>query len=47
MKKILWILILAFSLTIPVSATEWTAPEVEGEAGDYMPPKVDSFGDGI
>lgn len=47
MKKVFLIVLLLLCLTVPTSASEWTAPEVTGEASQRMPDRVDSFGEGI
>ncbi len=47
MKKFILLLILLALLAVPVSAMEFTAPEVPESAEEYMPPQPDSFGEGL
>lgn len=47
MSKILLVVILIFSLAIPASAAELTAPTVPQSGAEVMPEKTDSFGDGL
>lgn len=47
MSKILLVVILIFSLAIPASAAELTAPTVPQSGREVMPEKTDSFGDGL
>ena len=47
MSKILLVAILIFSLAIPASAAELTAPTVPQSGREVMPEKTDSFGDGL
>ena len=47
MKKLLIIVILLLQFAIPVSAMEFTAPEVTGQAGKYMPDETETFAQGI
>lgn len=47
MSKILLVAILIFSLAIPASAAELTAPTVPQSGAEVMPEKTDSFGDGL
>ena len=47
MSKFLLVVILIFSLAIPASAAELTAPTVPQSGREVMPEKTDSFGDGL
>lgn len=47
MRKLFIVLILLSAFVIPVSATEFTAPEVPPSGQEYMPNKIDSFGEGL
>lgn len=47
MRRLLILLVLIVLVAPPVSAFEYTAPEVTGEARKYMPEKVDSFSKGL
>ena len=47
MSKFLLVVILIFSLAIPSSAAELTAPTVPQSGREVMPEKTDSFGDGL
>ena len=47
MSKFLLVVILIFSLAIPASAAELTAPTVPQSGAEVMPEKTDSFGDGL
>lgn len=47
MKKCLILLTLVFLLAVPVSAMEFTAPQVPESAETLMPDTVDSFGEGL
>jgi len=46
MKKCLFMLMLAFVLAVPVSAAEYTAPQVP-DSGTAIMPETDSFSDGL
>lgn len=43
MKRILLLSVLLFFLAVPVSAEEWTAPEVTGEASALLPEESGTF----
>ena len=45
--RVLTALIVVFTLAIPVSAAEWTAPEVPQIAEDWMPKEPETFTDGL
>ncbi|MDD5864781.1 MAG: stage III sporulation protein AE [Firmicutes bacterium] len=47
MSKLLLIVILVFSLAVPVSAAELAAPTVPPSGAEVMPEKTDSFGEGL
>ena len=47
MTKLLITVFLVFSLAVPVSALEITAPTVPSSAADRMPEKAESFGEGL
>ena len=47
MRRLLIVLATVFLLMQPISAMEYTAPSVTGEAEKYMPEKTDSFGEGL
>lgn len=47
MKKIVLMIILAILLVQPVSATSFTAPEVPDSGDAYMPPDIQTFGEGL
>lgn len=47
MKKLIFILLLLFSMTVPVSAQDLTAPEGPSDATALLPEDRDSFGEGL
>lgn len=47
MRKLIILLIVLLFVAIPVSAMEFTAPEVPQIGEDVMPPSYDSFGEGL
>lgn len=47
MKKVIILLILVFSLTMPVSAMEITAPSVPSDVQNLMPAETESFAEGL
>lgn len=47
MKRILLLLLLIHALVIPARGLDLSAPPVSGEAGDWMPSEVTSFGDDL
>lgn len=47
MRKFVILLTILFFVTVPVSAMEFTAPEVPEIGEDVMPPSYDSFGEGL
>ena len=47
MKYILLLILLISLLVVPVHASQLEAPEVPGDVSDLMPPKQESFGEGL
>lgn len=47
MKRIIPIILFVFFVATPVSAMEFTAPEVPEEAQEYVPEDTESFGEGV
>lgn len=47
MRKAVILIIITALLTLPVSAMEFTAPDVPDSAQEYMPDETDSFGEGL
>ena len=47
MKKLIVMILLAFSLAAPVSAMDFTAPQIPESAGIQIPDKADTFGEGL
>lgn len=47
MRKLIILIMLVSVLAVPVSAMDFTAPEVPDSAADLMPDTIDSFGEGL
>ena len=47
MRRIIWLILLVAILIQPVSAAEFTAPEVPESGQEYMPENTESFGEGL
>ncbi len=47
MKKLILIVLLLFSLAVPVSAQDYTAPPAPDDAATLLPPDRDTFGEGL
>ncbi len=47
MKKLILVVLLLFSMSMPVQASDITAPTVPDSAEELMPPDTESFGEGL
>ncbi len=47
MRRLFIVFILLSAFVMPVSATEFTAPDVPDSGQEYMPEMIDSFGEGL
>lgn len=47
MKRFMILLVTVFILAVPVNAMDFTAPTAPDSALEYLPPKIEDFGDGL
>ena len=47
MRRLLILLLLLYIMIVPVSAMEFTAPQIPSSADQYMPDHTEDFGEGL